>query len=325
MKNPFHFKHPDQSPGFLLWQLTNQWQRQQRQALVKIGLTHGQFVVLANVLWLSSLPDNIVTQQQVGDHANIDKMSMSDLVTTLIQKKLLNRSPHKKDKRAYSLTLTTKGHTQVVKAIPLVENIDKTFFTSGTAKLVKLANISQRVKKGKKTPPNKDIKLTPATKKEYSTLFNLARFYAYDISEFFGDEPGWEMEDDGLYGVGIDYQKYFQDKDAHPYFIRYKNELAGFAIVDKDSIDPSADFNMAQFFVSRTYKRQGVGKFSAFQCFNKFTGTWEVHVMPKNEAAYHFWKTIINEYTNGNFYEKILKNKNNEERITFTFNSGETS
>lgn len=134
----FSFKHPDQSPGFLLWQLTNQWQRLQRSALSKIGLTHGQFVVLANVLWLSSLPDNIVTQQQVGDHAKIDKMSMSDLVATLINKQLLLRTTHKNDKRAYSLTLTTKGHKQVLKAIPIVEGIDKIFFTKETTELVKL-------------------------------------------------------------------------------------------------------------------------------------------------------------------------------------------
>lgn len=136
----FSFKHPDQSPGFLLWQLTNQWQRLQRSALGKIGLTHGQFVVLANVLWLSSLPDNIVTQQQVGDHAKIDKMSMSDLVSTLINKKLLNRTSHINDKRAYSLTLTTKGHEKLLKAIPIVEGIDKTFFTKETTELVKLVH-----------------------------------------------------------------------------------------------------------------------------------------------------------------------------------------
>jgi DNA-binding MarR family transcriptional regulator len=142
----FSFKHPDQSPGFLLWQLTNQWQRLQRNALSKIGLTHGQFVVLANVLWLSSLPDNIVTQQQVGNHAKIDKMSMSDLVSTLIEKKLLQRSAHKNDKRAYSLTLTKKGHKQALKAIPIVEGIDKKFFTKQTTELVKLVtNLRQLI------------------------------------------------------------------------------------------------------------------------------------------------------------------------------------
>lgn len=139
----FSFKHPDQSPGFLLWQLTNQWQRLQRNALSKIGLTHGQFVVLANILWLSSIPSNIVTQQQVGDHAKIDKMSMSDLVSILIEKKLLQRSTHKNDKRAYSLTLTQKGHNQVLKAIPIVEGIDKMFFTREITHLRQLMNAAE--------------------------------------------------------------------------------------------------------------------------------------------------------------------------------------
>jgi DNA-binding MarR family transcriptional regulator len=138
-------KQPDNSPGFLLWQLTNQWQRMQRSALAKIGLTHGQFVVLANILWLSSLPDNIVTQQQVGDHAKIDKMSMSDLVAMLIKKKLLYRSPHINDKRAYSLTLTAKGYKQVLKAIPIVEGIDNAFFSKKTPILVKLIHCIRHV------------------------------------------------------------------------------------------------------------------------------------------------------------------------------------
>jgi MarR family transcriptional regulator, organic hydroperoxide resistance regulator len=137
----FSFKHPDQSPGFLLWQLTNQWQRQQRHALSKINLTHGQFVVLANILWLSSTSEHAVTQQQVGNQAKIDKMSMSELVTKLINKKLIKRIRHKTDKRAYSLHLTTTGRNHVLKAIPIVEGIDKNFFTSETTELVKLIEV----------------------------------------------------------------------------------------------------------------------------------------------------------------------------------------
>lgn len=181
------------------------------------------------------------------------------------------------------------------------------------------------VKHSKKINLNEEnLKLVPATINDYSTFFNLARFYSYDISEFFGDEPGWEMEDDGLYGVGVDYKKYFEDENVFSFLVRYKGELAGFAIVDKDSIDPSVDFNMAQFFILRTYKRKGLGKLIAFQCFEKFKGTWEVHVLPKNEIARHFWRSIISEYTKNNFNEKILKNKNEEERITFHFRTAKT-
>lgn len=134
----FSFKRPEDSPGFLLWQLTNQWQRQQRQALAKLGLTHAQFVVLAGLLWLSSLPDNTVTQKQISELTKIDKMSMSDLVTTLLQKKMLTRKSHNQDKRAYSLVLTDKGRRSVLKAIPVVEGIDAEFFSKETPNLVQL-------------------------------------------------------------------------------------------------------------------------------------------------------------------------------------------
>lgn len=134
----FTFERPEDSPGFLLWQLTNEWQRKQRQALAKLGLTHGQFVVLASVLWLESFPENIVTQKQVSEHSKIDKMSMSDLTTTLIKKKLLRKTPHKQDKRAYSLTLTEKGKMVTLKAIPVVEGIDAGFFTPETKSLMHL-------------------------------------------------------------------------------------------------------------------------------------------------------------------------------------------
>ncbi len=136
----FRFKQPEDSPGFLLWQLTNQWQRAQRNALAKLELTHAQFVVLASVLWLSSQPDNIVTQQQISAHSKIDKMSMSALTKTLVQKKLLVRTAHANDGRAYSLALTEKGHKLVLKAIPIVERIDADFFTKDTTQLVQLVH-----------------------------------------------------------------------------------------------------------------------------------------------------------------------------------------
>lgn len=137
----FSFKKAEDSPGFLLWQLTNQWQQQQRKALRPLGLTHPQFVALAGVLWLSSIHKQEVSQIQVAEFTRIDKMMMSDLVQTLLQKKLIERHRHPEDKRAYSLTLTRRGHTLTLKAIPLVEDIDASFFTKKTTGLNQLVNI----------------------------------------------------------------------------------------------------------------------------------------------------------------------------------------
>ena len=89
------------------------------------------------MLWLSSLPNSAVTQKHVSDLTKIDKMSMSDLVITLIQKKMLKRLSHSTDKRAY-ISFDRKGRRSVLKAIPVVEGIDVKFFSKDTSSLVQL-------------------------------------------------------------------------------------------------------------------------------------------------------------------------------------------
>ncbi len=92
------------------------------------------------ILWLNSTDKSVVTQQHVVKHAKIDKMMMSDLVTTLVQKKLLQRLPHKVDKYAYALALTNKGWNLALKATPIVKGIDKEFFSTKTTGLMHLVN-----------------------------------------------------------------------------------------------------------------------------------------------------------------------------------------
>lgn len=168
-----------------------------------------------------------------------------------------------------------------------------------------------------------DIKLIPATLEDYPIIQNLARFYAYDIAEHYGHVKGWEMEDDGLYGVGLDYKRYWESKDTFPFLVRYQNELAGFVIVDKNGSDETIEFNMAQFFILRLYKSRGLGKYIATLCFDKFPGIWEVMVMPENENAYRFWRNVIKSYTHNQFveYTKGIERFNNESRNLFKFSS----
>ncbi|MGE3318773.1 MAG: MarR family winged helix-turn-helix transcriptional regulator [Candidatus Berkiella sp.] len=137
----FGFKRKEDSPGFLLWQLTNQWQQQQRKALEPLGLTHAQFVALAGILWLSNTSEYGPSQNQVADFTQIDKMMMSDVVKILLQKKLIERHRNPGDGRAYCLNLTIKGHNVTLKAIPLVEEVDAQFFKSQTKFLNEFVNI----------------------------------------------------------------------------------------------------------------------------------------------------------------------------------------
>ena len=166
------------------------------------------------------------------------------------------------------------------------------------------------------------IKLTPASLDDYPIIQNMGRFYVYDMSEYLGNETGWEIPEDGLYEC-MDFKKYWQIDSALPFLVRYKNELAGFAIVDKKGSDDQVDFNMAQFFIIRKFKNNGIGQFAAQHCFSLFKGIWEVMVIPGNEGAYHFWKSTINHFTNGDYveYKKQIKHFNNSEKDIFRFDS----
>lgn len=136
----FQFKKPEDSPGFLLWQLTNHWQRLQRVALAKLGITHVQFVVLAALLWHVD-HDQEVTQQDISEFACIDKMSMSDLVSTLQKKKMIKKVKSKNDGRAFALSLTERGKKIVLSAIPIIESIDKDFFNKKTPRLAQFIKL----------------------------------------------------------------------------------------------------------------------------------------------------------------------------------------
>ena len=166
------------------------------------------------------------------------------------------------------------------------------------------------------------IKLIPATLADYPIIQNLGRFYVYDMSEYLGNTEGWEMPEDGLYEC-IDFKKYWEDKNSFPFLVRFENEIAGFAIIDKKGSSPEIDFNMAQFFILRKFKNKHIGRYVAHQCFKKFPGEWEVMVIPGNEGAYRFWRAIIKDYKNNDFveYTREITHFNNSIKNIFKFNS----
>jgi len=162
------------------------------------------------------------------------------------------------------------------------------------------------------------IQLIPATLKDYPIIQNMGRFYVYDMSEYMH----WEIPADGLFEC-IDFKKYWQIDNTLPFLIRYKNELAGFVIIDKKGSDATIDFNVAQFFILKKFKNQGMGRHVAHQVFDQFIGAWEVMVIPGNEGAYRFWRSVIKNYTDNNFleYTKEIAHFDNNAKNIFKFDS----
>ena len=117
----------DESPGLLLWQVSNRWQAAQRAALRPFALTHVQFVLLASLTWLES--DGPVTQRQLADQAVTDPMMTSQVLRALEQRALIQRAHHPDDKRAVAVTVTPAGSELANRANVAVEACDRAFFS----------------------------------------------------------------------------------------------------------------------------------------------------------------------------------------------------
>ncbi|NUR64070.1 MAG: winged helix-turn-helix transcriptional regulator [Catenulispora sp.] len=122
------FDDADESPGFLLWQVTNRWQAAIRASLKPHGLTHVQFVLLAALTWLGS--DGPVTQKALADHAATDPMMTSQVLRVLEERGLVERRPHPQDGRARALVVTPEGRQLANRAVVDVEACDADFFAA---------------------------------------------------------------------------------------------------------------------------------------------------------------------------------------------------
>ena len=125
--NTFSVEKAEESSGFLLWQVTNLWQREIKKALEPYDLTHSQFVLMASIHWLT-LHKQDVTQSLLSSHTKIDPMTTSTVLRTLQTKGLLQRQEHLTDTRAKTVGLTDNGKKIIKQAVKTVETFDRNFF-----------------------------------------------------------------------------------------------------------------------------------------------------------------------------------------------------
>lgn len=123
------FEDADDSCGFLLWKTQLIWRRIIERALDQYNLTHTQFVILAVTAYLTR-NDNRVTQVEIAKYSLCDINTTSQVLRTLVGKKLITRTNKAgNDKSKYPI-LTTLGYNTLKSAISSVESVDDCFFGS---------------------------------------------------------------------------------------------------------------------------------------------------------------------------------------------------
>ncbi|MEO6721548.1 MAG: GNAT family N-acetyltransferase [Ferruginibacter sp.] len=151
-----------------------------------------------------------------------------------------------------------------------------------------------------------DFKLIKASLKYKNVIHNLMQFYIYDFTEFNKSD----VEENGLYADYINLDEYWKEPNhSYPYLIKKHKKHVGFVLVKFNESVERCFFSIAEFFILKKYRGEGIGKAVANQVFTLHKGQWEVHQIESNKPAQIFWNTVIDKYTRGQFNERLENGK----------------
>jgi predicted acetyltransferase len=137
------------------------------------------------------------------------------------------------------------------------------------------------------------IEVTPALAEQQPILANLLELYAHDFSELHEIRIGA----DGKFGYDS-LPLYWSDPGRYPFLVWTDGKLAGLVLVKRGSqVSGNQDvMDIAEFFVLRPYRKQGIGTHVAHHIWRRFPGLREVRVMQSNVAACKFWSCAISSF-----------------------------
>ena len=122
---------PDTSPmrsfGFRLWHVKHAFVRRLEAALLPLGLTHMQYMMLRAADYLAQAGEQ-PTQARMAEGTGTDRMMVSKVLRLLEAKGLVVRPVHPDDARAHHVVLTEAGRRMVARAIPVAMQTQAEFF-----------------------------------------------------------------------------------------------------------------------------------------------------------------------------------------------------
>jgi predicted acetyltransferase len=149
-----------------------------------------------------------------------------------------------------------------------------------------------------------EVTLEPVGRERRQTLVNLFQLYAHDFSDQWFDRPEGELDEDGrLEEYGL-MDSYWSEPNHEVMLIRADGRIAGFVMVnDHSHADLPLDYAIAEFFVARKHRREGVGRAAALAVIGARPGLWELAVARRNTGAQPFWRKVAAELAAGEVEE----------------------
>src|SRR2546422_9632919 len=118
-----------------------------------------------------------------------------------------------------------------------------------------------------------NVEVREARREDTPVLRRLMQLYLYDL----GTIDGWDIGDDGLYGIEARIEGFWTDPNRRSFLVRVDGKLAGFALV-RDGAHFAGDGTreISEFLILRRYRRRGAGERVARRGFHMVPGRGEV-------------------------------------------------
>lgn len=143
---------------------------------------------------------------------------------------------------------------------------------------------------GDRTPA---VSLVSLGREHEATFQNLIQLYTHGFSEHWAGTPRGDVQANGRFEE-YPLSDFWERPEWSANLILIDSTVAGFCLVnDSSHISAAVGANVAEFFILRKFRGQGVGTSAARAMFNSRPGSWEVAVAKLNHAAKKFWKRVI--------------------------------
>ncbi len=133
------------------------------------------------------------------------------------------------------------------------------------------------------------LALLPTTIDQAPLIRNLYQFYCYESSD-------WEQEDveaDGRFYIHEEHlHRYWQDDGWGAYLVLVDGFIAGFVLVERSELPGIDAHELADLFILKKYRRQGIGQAVALQLLGG-KGDWLLRCYAQDLAAVAFCNAVL--------------------------------
>ena len=145
------------------------------------------------------------------------------------------------------------------------------------------------INKGENMNTDHNIKIEIVSEEQQGVLKNIVSLYLHDLSQYADD---LQINKEGLFSYE-GFELYFKQPDLLPYFIKLKNNIIGFILVNMGKYVPKdVDLSVHEFFILKSYRRKGFGKRAIQELFKCHVGTYKIEQIASNLPAVKFWKNV---------------------------------